>query len=299
MIKRTLDISEQAYLHIKNHQLYVEKEGVTVAQVPIEDLGVLILQSKAIVLTQSVLSHCMENNVAVVCCDDRYLPVSVNLPLWTGNTLHTRVLRDQLAASTRTRNRLWKAIVKRKILEQALNLEMRGLATAGLERLARKVRNGDPENMEAQAAKRYWRAMFGADFRRNADEPGINVLLNYGYAVLRAMIARALVGAGLHPSVGLHHSNQYNPLCLADDLMEPLRPWVDAAVSELTNCVDTPQINRDSKTRLLGMLAEQVRFGEKKMPLMVASHLMAADLKRALSESDQALRFPERLLVQH
>jgi CRISPR-associated protein Cas1 len=295
MIKRTVDISERAYLHIENRQLLVDRQGETVARIAVEDLGILILQHPEIVITQSVVTLCQVHNVAVVFCNERHLPISVVLPLWDGNSTHTRVLREQISVTAPTRKRLWQQVVKQKIVEQALTLESFGISATGLLRLRDKVKSGDPENCEAQAAKKYWPLLMGREFRRDPDGDGINHLLNYGYAVVRAMIARGLVGTGLHPAIGLHHRNQYNGLCLADDIMEPFRPWVDREVRELMETEAPLEINRESKQRLLGLLADDVLFEERKMPLMVAVHSVVARLKFALTNQKQLLVYPKRV----
>ena len=164
-----------------------------------------------------------------------------------------------------------------------------------LERLASKVKTGDPENLEAQAAQKYWRLLFGEQFRRDTELEGINSLLNYGYAIIRALIARAIVGSGLHPALGLFHSNQYNGLCLADDLMEPFRPWVDYKVYLMA--IDNPElmVNKETKIPLLNLLAEPVLWEQQTLPLMVACHYLMANLKRAYEDSTVMLNYPQRL----
>ena len=295
MIKRTIDISEQSYLHIENSQLLVDQQGKTVARISIEDMGILILQHPAIVITQAVISRCQQNNVAILFCDERHLPISVTLPLWEGHSLHTKVLRNQLAVTEPTRKRLWQQVVRCKIVEQATTLERVGISAKGLYRLRDKVRAGDPDNCEAQAARQYWPLLMGKEFRRNPDGEGANRLLNYGYAVVRAMVARALVGTGLHPAIGLHHKNQYNGLCLADDIMEPFRPWVDWRIWQLFDSGAEVEINRHTKQNLLVLLADNVMFDGKKMPLMVAVHLLVAKLKQAFNDRTQSLVYPQRL----
>ena len=297
MIKRIIDISEQAFLHVKHGQLCVEKQGETVARIAIEDLGILILQHPAIVITQSVIAQCQKNNVAILFCDERYLPISITLPLWEGHSLHTKVLRNQISINEPTRKRLWQQVVKHKIHQQAITIEQSGKSSKALYRLMEKVKSGDTDNCEAQAARQYWPLLMGKDFRRIPDGDGINSLLNYGYAVIRAMVARALVATGLHPSLGLFHRNQYNSLCLADDIMEPFRPWVDWQIYQLTHSHHDPVINQETKQVLLEILGSDVRYDSRKMPLMVASHLLAATLKKALLDRQQALIYPQRLNV--
>ncbi len=294
MIKRTIDISEPAYLHLKHQQLLIDKKGETIAQIPIEDIGTLILQHPAIIITQAAVITCQKHNVALVFCDERYLPYSLLLPISDGNNLHAKILKQQIALTLPTKKRLWSQIVKQKITNQAKTLKAFDKTYQPLERLASKVKTGDPENLEAQAAQKYWRLLFGEQFRRDTELDGINSLLNYGYAIMRAMIARAIVGSGLHPALGLYHSNQYNGLCLADDLMEPFRPWVDFEVYRLA--IDNPQIqvNKETKLPLLNLLAEPVQWEQQILPLMVACHYFLAVLKRAFEDSALQLIYPQR-----
>jgi CRISP-associated protein Cas1 len=293
MIKRIIDISEAAYLHLKNKQLLIDKNSNTVGSVPIEDLGVLILQHPAIVITQSAIVACQYNNVVIVFCDNRHLPYSILLPLSDGHTLHNKILQTQVAVKTPTKKRLWQQIIKQKICEQVTTLRNLNKETKRLERLADKVKSGDTENHEAQAAKQYWRLLMGHVFRRNADKEGINALLNYGYAIMRAMIARAIVGGGLHPALGLHHHNQYNGLCLADDLMEPFRPWVDRIVYQIIQNNNNATVNQKTKQSLLELLSERVIWKDRGMPLMVACHYLIANLKEAYTDNTIKLHYPK------
>ncbi|MBC6429049.1 MAG: type II CRISPR-associated endonuclease Cas1 [Cellvibrionales bacterium] len=295
MIKRILDISEQAYIHLHQQQLQIEKQGKLVASIPVEDLGVLILQHPAIVVTQTALVACQQNNTVVVFCNAQHLPYSVLLPLTEGHSLHTRILRQQMEITQPTRKRLWQQIVRAKIAQQATVLEQTGESSPHLHRMLNKVKPGDPENHEAQAAQHYWRKLMGDDFRRDRTAGGINALLNYGYAIMRAVLARSLVGTGLHPALGLHHRNQYNGLCLADDLMEPFRPWVDYEVHQYAANADPPEVCRDSKQRLLALLSAPVSLADKQLPLMVASHQLAAGLKSAIAGDSRDLLFPQKI----
>ena len=295
MIKRIIDISEPAYLYLKQKQLCVEKDKELVAQVPVEDLGFLILQHAGIVVTQALITACQKNNVALIFCDEKRLPYSMLQPISDGHTLHNRILRDQIETKLTTKKRLWQQIVQQKIINQSQTLAQVGRNNQILKRLATKVKSGDPENVEAQAAQVYWKLLFGSAFRRNPHQSGVNHLLNYGYAIIRAMIARAVVGSGLHPALGLHHRNQYNGLCLADDLMEPFRPWVDYQVYQFCQTVSDPEINQVSKQHILRLISASVAWQGNTMPLMVASHYFCAELKRALSDSKIKLKFPDRL----
>jgi CRISPR-associated protein Cas1 len=295
VIKRIIDISEPAYLHLKHQQLLLDKQGETIAQIPIEDLGIVILQNSAIVITQAAIIACQKNNVVLVFCDERHLPYSVLLPISEGNNLYSKILQQQLNLTLPTKKRLWQQVVKQKITEQANTLKRLDKTYLPLERLAENVKAGDPKNMEAQAAQTYWQLLFGNAFRRDVDLDGINSLLNYGYSIMRAMVARAIVGSGLHPAIGLHHHNQYNGLCLADDLMEPFRPWVDFKVYQMTQSNPQLQVNKESKIPLLNLLSDTVTWEQQNMPLMVACHYLLANLKRAYEDSAITLTYPKIL----
>ncbi len=295
MIKRTIDISEPAYLHLKNQQFCIDKQGELVAQIPIEDLGVVILQNPAIVMTQALMVACQKNNVAVVFCDERHIPYSVLLPLSEGNTLHSKILQQQINITLPTKKRLWQRIVQHKINAQAQTLKNINQSAVLLERLATQVKPGDPDNLEAQAAQAYWKLLFGQNFKRDSDLAGINSVLNYGYSIMRAMVARAIVSGGLHPTIGLNHHNQYNGLCLADDLMEPFRPWVDFEVYQMAENTADLQVHKDTKVVLLNLLSKNVLWERQEMPLMVASHYLVASLKRAFEDKTIALSYPKQL----
>lgn len=292
MIKRIIDISERSYLHLKQNQLLIDQEGETVGQIPIEDLGVLILQNPAIVITQQLIIACQENKVILIFCDNKRLPYSVILPIVESNNLHNKILKQQISVSEPIKKNLWKQIVELKIKNQARTLQALGKDSTQLNHLSKKVKSGDVGNCEAIAAQAYWKILFGKEFRRNPDLDGINSLLNYGYSIIRAMIARAICGAGLHPTLGLFHSNQYNALCLADDLMEPFRPWIDLAVYEMSTEQDDLVIDKNSKKALLNMLSHTVTYDKKKMPLMVACHYLMANLKRCYTKETKKLIYP-------
>ena len=292
MIKRIVDISDQAYIHIQHQQLLIDKEGETVGKIPIEDLGVLILQHPAIVITQAVIIACQQNNVAIVFCDEKHLPYSVILPVSDGHSLHQKVMRMQIGAKVPVTKRIWKQIVQQKIIEQEKTLSLAGMDTAILRRLALKVKSGDVANHEAQAAQHYWPRLFGKSFRRDYEATGVNTLLNYGYAVVRALVARAVVASGLHPAIGIHHHNQYNALCLADDLMEPFRPWLDWLVYQIWIANKKVEIDKDTKHIILGLLGETVRMNKKTMPMMIACHYLVADFKRCLDGSLDSIKYP-------
>lgn len=293
MIKRIVEISSPARLSLKNRQMVVERDGSEAVTVPVEDIGVLILDHPAISHTQGLLAACFGNNVAVVVCCGKHLPGALLMPL-EGNSLHSRTVSEQARMSEPTRKRLWQRIVQAKIQGQAKTLSIVNGESGPLKSFAERVRSGDPDNIEAQAARIYWQRLFGDAFRRDAEAPGINSLLNYGYMVMRAAVARAVVGAGLHPSLGVHHHNQYNSFCLADDLVEPLRPAVDLKVHAMSR---TPPLSMeftpDLKREILGVLGISCVMGGQSLPLMEVLHRYAAEVRDVICGDKKEMEIPE------
>jgi CRISP-associated protein Cas1 len=296
MIKHTIEISQNpAYLSVKLDQLHISrKNGDEDMDTPIacEDIGVLILDHPQITCSQAALARLIETGAVVVLCGKNHLPAGVLLPL----TDHCEVvhrIQDQINATLPSKKRLWQQIIAAKIRAQAGNLSHNPSAVEKLEILARQVRSGDPTNIESQAARIYWSAWLGEKhgFRRNKDGDGINALLNYGYAVLRAAVARALVSAGLTPSLGIQHCNRSNAFCLADDLLEPLRPLVDLRVRQLSE-TGSAELDKNAKAALLGLLTFPVQVGEFTGPLMVALHRYMASFVRCLSGEEKRLLIP-------
>lgn len=295
MIKRIIDISEPAYIHLKQKQLLIDKEKITVGQIPIEDIGVLIFQHPAIVITQQVIIACQKNKVVIIFCDEKRLPYSSILPIGEGNKLHQKILKQQLAITEPTRKKLWQQIVKQKIEQQALTLKKLNKDSSRLDFLATKVKSNDIDNRESVAAVIYWKLLFGDEFIRDVDRDGVNALLNYGYSIIRGIIARGICATGLHPSLGLFHRNQYNALCLADDLMEPFRSWVDFLVYQMNQENQVLEINQQTKTILLNLVNTMVKFKDKKMPLMVSINYLMADLKRCYIKEQTKLHYPKKI----
>jgi CRISPR-associated protein Cas1 len=292
MIKRVVEVSGGAtHLSQRLNQLVLSRDGCEIGIVPIEDLGVLIVDHPACSYTHGALTALAENNVAVVVCGARHHPAALLMPA-ESNSTQAETVAMQAGASKAVRDRIWKQIVRAKISAQAALLESSGLEAGALRDLARAVRNGDPRNLEAQAAQRYWRILLGPDFRRHREGDPPNNLLNYGYTVVRAATARAICGAGLSPSLGIHHRNRYNAFVLADDLMEPLRPIVDAGVRRLwlRGC---NELSREVKAELLEILAAPVRWHDESSPLMVALARYTASIREALSGRIKRPYIPE------
>ncbi|MDE0401417.1 MAG: type II CRISPR-associated endonuclease Cas1 [Candidatus Poribacteria bacterium] len=297
MIKRVLEIGNPSHLKVQNEQLLVRQKDKTItATIPIEDLGIVLLDNSQISVTRKVIEACANNNVAIVHCNSQHLPISMTLPI-AAHTLHSKTVQMQAALGLVRKKQLWRQIVKSKIHEQANTLDLFGKNSVPLRAMIKKVKSGDSTNVEAQAAQKYWSKLMGQTFQRDPKQAGFNSMLNYGYAVVRAMIARALVGTGFHLALGINHSSQYNAYCLADDMMEPFRPWVDQIALQLVNQGAPTKLNQENKTRFLSLLSESVVFTNKKMPLMVACGILAADLKSAYKEKQSKLCFPERINI--
>ncbi|MGB7210065.1 MAG: type II CRISPR-associated endonuclease Cas1 [Pyrinomonadaceae bacterium] len=298
MIKRTVEISTHGcYVHTKHEQLVIEKDGFKIGSVPIEDLGVLILDSPQILITSALMGFLAEQNVAVIFTDSKHLPSSLTVP-FSVNSIQTKVLNNQIETSLPTKKRLWSNVISAKILNQSKSLEICGKDGTALREISKNVPSGDPKNLEAYAAKLYWKKLFGDDFRRDREAVDENMFLNYGYAIVRAATARAIVGTGLHPGLGINHKNQYNPFPLADDLVEPLRPFVDVRVfsiiREMMPDADGSDseisLSRDVKKDILSLLAEDCIFDGRKSPLLVALGNYVATVKQVMmGEADKPL----------
>lgn len=294
MIKRIIEVSNPSYLHLKNKQLKIEQERIEVASIPIEDIGALILEHSAIIISQPLIIECQKNNTAIIFCDEKHLPYSTILPISEGNNLHQKVLKQQINITQPARKNLWKQIIQQKIQNQASVLQQFNKPFTRLEKLSNEVKSGDATNCEGLAAQYYWKTLFGNNFLRDQNADGINAILNYGYSIIRAMVARSIVASGLHPAIGLFHHNQYNGLCLADDLMEPFRPWIDSIAYRLYQDDADVSITKEVKIPFLDLISESVEFKNKQMPLMISMHYLMAELKRNFSKESKRLVYPKR-----
>jgi len=296
MIKRTIEIArEPAHLAVKLDQLLIQRHEAnlqTAASIPCEDIGLLLVDEPRTSYSHHALVKLLEFGAAVVICGRDHLPAGLLLPI-SGHTEVVHRLHDQMAVSKPLAKRLWQQIVVAKIRGQAANLPAGSSIQRKLLTLAGEVRSGDPSNVEAHASKLYWSAWLGEEnpFKRDPDGDGLNGMLNYGYAVMRAAVARALVAAGLHPALGIHHANRSNPFCLADDLMEPLRPLVDARVRELRTW-NLQEIGPKSKPHLLSLLTVAARVGDQTGPLMVGLHRTVASLLRCYRGEEKRRLLP-------
>ncbi len=292
MIKRTVEISTDGYfLCVKNDQLVLLRDRQVVSTIPCEDIGLLIIDSKATTYTHDALVRVAERGALVVLCGKDHHPAAMVLPT-VANETQTQRVRLQAAATLPRRKQMWRQIVQAKIRRQAAVLAEDHPAHKALLALVSKVRSGDPTNVEARASRLYWPALFGdPTFRRKRQGLPPNNLLNYGYMALRAATARALCGAGFHPGLGLSHHNKYNPFCLADDIMEPFRPLVDARVAGLWRD-GQKELDADVKRALLELLAEPVTVADLTGPLMVALHRTAGSVVKCLAGQAAQLALP-------
>lgn len=262
---------------------------------PIEDIGVLILDHQQITISQALIAKLLANNVAFVTCDNSHHPTGLLLNL-DGNTLQSQKFQTQIEASVPLKKQLWQQTVAAKLKNQAAMLESIRIPAKNIRNWADEVRSGDSGNHEALAAAYYWKNIFPEflEFRRERYGPPPNNLLNYGYAILRAVVARALVGSGLLPTLGIFHKNQYNAYCLADDIMEPYRPFVDKVVVGIVRMNGkflelTPSMKKD----LLGVPAMDVQINEEKSPLMVAVQKTTASLAKCFAGPQRKILYPE------
>jgi len=265
------------------------------ASIPIEDIGIVILDDQRITISQGLIESLLANNAALVTCDKTHHPTGLMLNL-AGNNLQSAKFQAQVNAPAPLVKQLWRQTVRAKIINQALLLRRLGKEAGNLIKWAGDVKSGDPENLEARAAAYYWKNLFPqiAEFRREREGVPPNNLLNYAYAILRATIARNLVGSGLLPTLGIHHRNQYNHYCLADDIMEPFRPFADGLIIEIVhNGEDYRELSNSIKKQLLGLPSVDTLFNSERSPLMVAAQRTTASLAKCFEGSSKKLLYPE------
>ncbi len=328
MIKKTLYFGNPTYLSLRNEQLVIKLPEVerndslpesfkkeAIHTIPIEDIGVVVLDHQQITITHGLMEKLLDNNSAIVTCDKSRMPVGLLLPL-NGNTTQSERFRDQIDASVPLKKQLWQQTVKYKIANQAAILQQfRNDKAKNMLAWADDVKSGDPDNLEARAAAYYFRNLFPAlpDFTRSRDGNPPNNLLNYGYAILRAVIARSLVSSGLLPTLGIFHKNRYNAYCLADDIMEPYRPFVDKLVVEIvdeaakevgarlkvalplesTDTNDWLPLTKEIKAQLLSIPTLDVVIEGKRSPLMIAAQQTTASLAKCYSGELRKISYPE------
>ena len=300
MIKRTLFFGNPAYLSTRNEQLVVkltdpQTQDEVVRTVPIEDIGVVVLEDRQITITNGAMDALLKNNCAVVTCDEKHMPAGLLLPL-EGHTVQSERFRMQIEASLPLKKQLWQQTVQAKIRNQASVLKrLSGVEAGCMVAWANDVKSGDSDNLEGRAAAYYWKRVFPEmeRFIRDREGEAPNNLLNYGYAIVRAVVARALVASGLLPTLGIHHHNRYNAYCLADDVMEPYRPYVDELVIQILGTgVDCSILTTDLKRQLLGLPVKEVVIGGQRSPLMVAVTQTTASLAKCFSGELRKVVYP-------
>jgi CRISP-associated protein Cas1 len=309
MIKRTLYFGSSYYLSKRLEQLVINipnAQGLDEMgkqnTIPIEDIGIVVLDHAQISITQGLIESLLQNNVALIHCDSRHQPIGLVLPL-ESNDVQSQRFRHQIEATEPLRKQLWQQTIQAKIKNQALLLKQIGLPYQTLLGMASRVKSGDPDNLEAQAAAYYWARLFeeplredNIQFRRNREGIYPNALLNYGYAILRATVARALVSAGLLPTLGIHHSNKYNAYCLADDIMEPYRPFVDRLVYDLVRQKKGKDgLDKATKQALLSLPSLDVGIENLRSPLLNATHRTANAVYKCFAGQQRKILYPQWL----
>ena len=301
MIKRTIYFGNPTYLSVKLGQLIVQVpenqtggKKIAPRTIPIEDIGVVVIDNKQVTLTSSVMSELLDNNCAVITCSDNHLPTGLMLPLYC-NTIQNERFRQQIDASVPLTKQLWQQTIQAKIANQASVLYyVTGEPHGNMLQWSSDVRSGDSGNLEARAAAYYWKTIFGdPDFIRGRYEEGENIFLNYGYSILRAIVARSLVSSGLLPTLGIHHHNRYNAYCLADDIMEPYRPFVDKLVIDIIKEVDGFELTTFVKTKFLSIPVLDVRINGHLSPLSIAVTTTTASLVKCFSGEARKIIYPE------
>lgn len=315
MIKRTLYFSNPVYLSKKDEQLVFKfpkdngeqseesepdpnqkyKERGNENIIPIEDIGIIILDCQQVTISQGLLASLLHNNCAVVTCDSKHLPIGLFLPLESHQEQSER-FQTQVEASEPLKKQLWQQTISAKIMNQATVLAKRNKQNDNMKRWSKKVRSGDPDNFEGRAAAYYWKNLFTPDLEFIRDRYGQppNNLLNYGYAILRATVARGLVASGLLPTLGIHHHNKYNAYCLADDIMEPYRPFVDDYVATFVeDGEDFTELTPSIKKQLLGIPAMDIFIEQERSPMMVGLQRTTASLAKCYAGEARKNIYPE------
>lgn len=292
MLKRTLVLSNPVYLSLRNQQLVLAyKDDIeNTTTIPIEDIGVVVLEHQQVSITMPLLNALTEHEVQVVFCNSKGMPSSMLLG-FEANNLQGETLRNQMACGEVLKKQLWKQIVEKKIRNQSLLLDKVGMDGACLRPHYSNVKSGDTDNREGIAARLYFQRLFGSDFIRDRTQPGINALLNYGYTILRAAVSRAIVGSGLFPAIGIYHHNRSNAFPLADDLMEPYRPFVDEVVYDLTLKGNT-ELTKETKSELIMVLYGDTLFERVTRPLWIGLSMTTSSLAKCYAKEITKLSLP-------
>ena len=301
MIKRTLHFGNPAYLSLRDKQLAIDLPHLkdlgdehAKRTVPIEEIGVILLDHRQITITHACIAALLDNNVALITCNHAHQPTGMMLPL-EGNNTQSERFRHQIDASAPLKKQLWQQTIQAKILNQAMVLQERNIPMDNMLHWVKNVKSGDPDNYEARAAAYYWKNVFPkkvAFFRDREGNPPNN-LLNYGYAILRAIVARGLVSSGLLPTLGIHHRNKYNAYCLADDIMEPYRPYVDRIVLHIIDKGENfLELSNPIKVQLLGIDSCDIMIDNQTSPLMVGLQRTTASLVKCYEGEIRKILYP-------
>lgn len=292
---RIIEITQDnRYLAVDHGFMVVYENAREVGRVPIDQIGAVIANAHGLTYSNNLLVRLAERNAPFVVCGANHVPASIMIPL-ESHHLQGDILTAQAKMKQSAADRFWKDIIQAKLTQQAEVLKTCSKPDAPLRYMAKQVKNGDPENLEGQGARYYFQTLFGKDFRRDRAQDGINAMLNYGYTILRSAVVRAITGAGLHPSLGIHHQNQYNAMRLADDLMEPFRPLVDFCVYRMTDEDEFTSVTPDVKKRLVALLSCTVRTekGECEVGYLISD--LAVSLQQCVLEKADELALPEAM----
>ncbi|WP_374651610.1 type II CRISPR-associated endonuclease Cas1 [Dongia sp.] len=291
MVGRVVEIeTDGRHIALQRGFLMVMDKGSELGRVPLDDIAAVVANAHGLTYTNNVLVELSGRGIPVVLCGANHMPAAIVWPV-DAHHVQTGRMNDQVEASQPLKKQLWSQLVRAKILSQAATLEAVGAAHGGFYLLSRKVRSGDPDNVEAEAARRYWPLLMGTGFKRDKDGAGTNAMLNYGYAVLRAGVARAVMAAGLHPGFGLMHSNRGNPMVLVDDLMEPFRPVVDREVHHLLQQGMT-EVNGETKATLARIMVLDLPTASGRTPMMLCAERLARSLAHAFAGEGKELDLP-------
>lgn len=295
MITRSIYIGNPAYLKLKDNQMKIvcPETHVEKGSIPIEDLGLLMLDHHQITISHQLIQQLMGNNVVVISCDVHHLPHGMMLPLY-GHTEHSERIKYQMEASEPLKKQLWKQTIESKIENQYKVLKYCERPCDVLLTYKNEVKSGDATNMEGIAAQHYWKHLIGNGFLRDRFGDSPNQFLNFGYAVLRSLVARAIVETGLLPVLGIFHKNKYNPYCLADDLMEPYRPYVDKLVIEwLEQYPYTEDLTKEFKAHVLQIATLDIKIDDLTRPLMLGVKMTVVSLYKCYTGEKRLISYPE------
>lgn len=295
MQNRVVEISSDgAHLSVSRGFLNVKIDGEIAGKVAIEDMSALIIRGHGASLSVNICSRLADENVPIIICSVNQSPASVIWPV-SGHFAQGLHMQAQATANKPLQKRLWAQLVRAKVEAQAYVLEAYDLNSADLQSMATRIKSGDSDNIEAQAARRYWPRLMGDNFKRGDHLGGINAALDYGYTVMRAAVARSILAAGLHPSLSLQHQSRGDALRLADDLMEPFRPWVDHTVCKIAKSMDSDtdfDLNREHKTALVAVLTLDLQGLQGASPIQICMDRMAQSLVQVFLEERKAMELP-------